>query len=164
MEPCIRTWSGELFYFLEPEKSKIHIEDIAYALAHICRFNGHTSDFYSVAQHSVRVSEFLPKRLAFEGLMHDAAEAYLGDVASPLKQLLPDYKKLELSVEKVIFKQFGIEFPLDPKVKEADRALLLGEQRDLMGLEIHIPEVPMVKHLTPKGAMELFLKRYEELT
>ncbi|MEM4379972.1 MAG: hypothetical protein QXL01_04720, partial [Thermoplasmatales archaeon] len=86
MEPWIETYSGKKFDYLA--QSELDIEDIAHALSNLCRFNGHTRVFYSVAEHSVNVSSMVPPELKIAALLHDAAEAYIGDVPSPLKQLI----------------------------------------------------------------------------
>ena len=81
----IETYTGKKVYPLEPDEKTLCVEDIAHALALTCRFGGHCSEFYSVAQHSCLVSDLCPGELKLAGLMHDAAEAYLGDVVSPIK-------------------------------------------------------------------------------
>ena len=175
MTPNILTNGGTYFHFLEPERSAIDIETIAHALAHICRFTGHTRHFYSVAQHSVLVSCLVPPEHALAGLLHDAAEAYLGDVAAPLKMLLPDYKAIEARVEDAVLGRFGLPATLPQNVKQADRLALAIEQRALMPphgdvweCELHpdydrfkaqmviFPEFPLV-------ARKLFLARFWEL-
>jgi len=87
--PAVSTKSGRRVALLNPSPSQIVIGDIAHGLAHQCRFNGQTSKFYSVAQHSVLVASILPRELRLAGLLHDASETYLGDVVQPLKELLP---------------------------------------------------------------------------
>jgi 5'-deoxynucleotidase YfbR-like HD superfamily hydrolase len=81
----IQTYQGGCFEPFNPHPDQIHIRDIAHALALTCRFTGHCLDFYSVAQHSVMVSQIVSHKHALAGLLHDASEAYLTDVASPIK-------------------------------------------------------------------------------
>lgn len=128
----IKTNLGVYFHFKEPHRHDYDVREIAYALSYINRFTGHAGA-YSVAQHSVLVSYLVPKKLALEGLLHDAAEAYLGDVASPLKQLIRAlYKPLEYDVERWLSHQHRLEFPFPPEIKHADLVMLLTEHRDLM--------------------------------
>lgn len=130
--PTILTNSGEYFDLLAPAQSPIKAVDIAAALSNICRFGGHTEQFYSVAQHCVLVSFQVPREHAMAGLLHDAAEAYVGDMVAPLKKLLPEYKKLEIAVEEAIAATFGIQFPYDPCIKAADIRALFFERKHLM--------------------------------
>lgn len=129
-EPYIETFTGEKFYFLNPTPEMIHIEDIAHALANQCRFTGHSNKFYSVAEHSVRVAELCENKLA--GLLHDASEAYLTDVASPVKQYLSNYKELEDNIMKAIATKFDFPYPLDWSVHVADKVLLAAEADQLI--------------------------------
>lgn len=94
-DPYIVTYSGRIVYLQHPDPADILIEDIAHALSHICRYTGHVREFYSVAQHSCYVSDYCPSYYKMWGLLHDASEAYLGDVSAPLKSLLPEYRVLE---------------------------------------------------------------------
>ncbi|QYD70125.1 metal-dependent phosphohydrolase [Paraburkholderia edwinii] len=132
MNPTILTASGRYFDFINPDPKSIRVFDIGRALSRICRFTGHTTKFYSVAQHSVLVSKVVPPEFALQGLFHDGSEAYLGDVSSPLKQLLPDYKAIEQRVEHAIATAFDLPEQLHPSIKQADLRLLVTEKRDLM--------------------------------
>lgn len=132
----IQTYTGAAFWPLEPEGCQVRIEDIAHALSLTCRFNGHTRQFYSVAQHSVLVAELLPEPLRLYGLLHDASEAYLHDIVRPLKQAFHvdgrAYADVEDRILSVVLAEFGLTMPIPPEVFEADNRLLVTEQRDLM--------------------------------
>lgn len=128
---AIQTYSGAMFDFLDPDPDTIIIEDIAHSLSLTNRFGGHTKKAYSVAQHCVLCSQMAPVGLRFQALMHDAQEAYVGDVATPLKQLLPDYRALEDRVEEVIRDKFGLPREFDPRVKEVDIRMLATEAKHL---------------------------------
>ncbi|MFB5172848.1 HD family hydrolase [Erwinia amylovora] len=126
----IQTVTGKHFNFVNTDSASICIEDIAGALSNICRFTGHLTDFYSVAQHSVHVSYLVPAEYAFEALLHDAAEAYCSDINSPLKSLLPDYRDIENRIETVIRRKFGLPPVISTPVKYADLIMLATERRD----------------------------------
>ena len=168
----IMTASGLYFDFDRLSSNLLSIDAIAQALSHICRFSGHTSRFYSVAQHSVHVANCrcVPRQHRLAALMHDAAEAFLGDVSTPLKRMLPDYQELERRVEQMIFFRFGIpEIPAE--VWKADKIMLATEGRDLMPLTAEewaeiAGEQPLptpIRPWSPGYARDRFLDLYHEL-
>ena len=169
--PTILLHSGAYFDFEAPESSDFTIEDIAHGLSMVCRFAGQCGQFYSVAQHSVHVSGIVAAGHAYQGLMHDAAEAFVGDVSKPLKVMLPQYSVIERRVEAAIFSRFGVTAPLPPEIKEADVLMLVTEQYQLMRnrdewsytrgrkpLDIEIPS------WSPAEAKARFMERYAALT
>lgn len=171
MRPDILTKSGHYFDFINPAGSRFDISDIAHGLSNVCRFGGQSKEFYSVAQHSVAASYLVPDCDRFAALMHDAAEAFIGDIPKPLKELLPDYKVIEKRVESAVFERFNLRNPLPPSVKHADLIMLATEQRDLMpphddewalvrGIS---PLKTTIKPVSPAEAYRLFMARFEEL-
>lgn len=128
----VSTYLGNRFYPLEPRIADVAIEDIAHGLAYQCRFNGQTSAFYSVAQHSLIVASLVPDELKLAALLHDAAEAYIGDMVKPLKVLLPAFSDIEDNVTRIIGENFGVDLNHNPVIKRADLIALATEKRDLM--------------------------------
>ena len=128
----VSTYSGRQFYPLAPTPAQIDIEDIAHGLAYQCRFNGQTRHFYSVAQHSLIVAGLVVPPLRLAALLHDAAEAYMGDMVKPLKQLFPLFSAIEARVMDAIGRRYGIDHFTDPAIKHADLVALAMEKRDLM--------------------------------
>ncbi|NJL72857.1 MAG: phosphohydrolase [Candidatus Competibacteraceae bacterium] len=139
----MQTASGRKFWPLDPKPEDVDIEDIAHALANICRFGGHTTEFYSVAQHSLHTRAIVQRVLGglhpkeeFAALLHDASEAYLGDVIRPLKVHweFTFYRRIEARVQAVINERFGL--PADAHrsemVRYADEVALATEKRDLL--------------------------------
>lgn len=134
MEPEIMTTSGGYFNFENPDPDSFTIHDIAYALGNTCRYGGHCRPFYSVAQHSVYVSKLVPAEYALFGLLHDAQEAFVGDMPSPLKRMLPEFKAIEDKAEAVILDKYGVVVTPESKriVKEADLIALRTEREVLL--------------------------------
>src|ERR1035441_7163695 len=130
----ITTFSGIRFWPLLPNPADIRIEDIAHALSNQCRFGGHAREFYSVAEHCVRVSQHCRPEDALRGLLHDASEAYLSDVPAPIKELpqFEAYRAAERSLQGTIAIRFGLSAEQPRSVTEADRAVLGIEIRDLL--------------------------------
>lgn len=167
----IITHSGLYFDFLDPKPEQIVVQDIAWGLANTCRFNGQCNGFYSVAQHSVLVSHIVPADQALAALLHDAAEAYTGDMVKPLKQLLPDFKVVEERVESAIFDKFSLPPEVSPEIKHADLRLLRTEQRDLTsgardnwnGLDQYEPLKQPIVMQSPAEAYLAFRSRYMQL-
>lgn len=127
------TLSGSRFSILKPDPDAVKIEDIACALARQARFNGHTRFFYSVGQHSCLGAQVSPtKDVALQMLFHDATEAYVGDLVSPVKALLPDFEIIESRIHWAIAQKFGLEYPMPKIIKQIDRRLLATEIRDLI--------------------------------
>lgn len=169
----IFTQSGRKFHYGDHEAmvEAICIEDIAHALSQLCRFTGQCSMFYSVAEHSYAVSYLVPEELALQGLLHDATEAYVADLAKPLKGLLPQYQHVEQAVWDAVAEKFKLPFDLDPAIKAADMMMLKKEVRELLPegclAELDLPgEVAPapIFGLNPLGAKTLFLNRFRELT
>jgi hypothetical protein len=166
-EASIRTYTGRYFDILNPVVKDVSIIDIAHALSQLCRFTGHTSEFCSVAQHSIAVSNLVPKEFALDGLLHDASEAYMADLNSPLKHSpeMSRYRTAEKALSKVIQERFGLG-PEPPEVKAVDIRMCATEMRDLMGGAIYDGIHPfefVVQGWPPEKAEQEFLRRFHEL-
>jgi len=179
----IRTYTGSDFDYNDIEHQKINILDIAHALSNICRFSGHTRQFYSVAQHCVLVSKYVyinsnvlsPKdvlELGLCALLHDASEAYLQDLPRPLKVMLTDYKGMEEKLEKRIAEYFGIEQilsdPFKSIIKEVDIRMCVTEaiclhQYDYTWSDQMDPYFTTMEVWSPEKANLMFLEEYMRL-
>ena len=169
----IQTFTGVQFWPLDPRPEEIVIEDIAHALSNQCRFSGHVRKFYSVAEHLVRVANRIQDPHKLWGLLHDASEAYMVDLARPLKhfsRLGDAYREIEEPLMRCICTRFGLS-PAEPlEVKIADNNLLVTEKRDLMGPgpakwreEIFQPLSETINPWYPEVAEKAFLAMYYEL-
>lgn len=163
--------SGAYVDLSAPETLEIGIGDIAHGLSQLCRFTGQCRRFYSVAEHSVHASHVVDPAHALAALLHDAAEAVLGDVARPLKGLLPDYARLEARMERALLARFGLSAPLPAAVRLADLRLLKAEQVQAMGnadpwpvLAGIAPAEVTLGFWPPDVARARFLTRFTELT
>lgn len=189
----IQTYTGRKFFPLQPDPRQLDIRDIARALSMLCRYVGHVSRFYSVAEHSVRVSREVERRLIVEegyaendqwtlqcarwGLIHDASEAYMNDVSRPVKiqPELEGYRKREKRLQRVIAEWCGLS-PNEPQiVTDVDSEILGTEARQLKS-PVHPdwgkttrtgslpPDFPgIVLGWPPSKAEAIFLKRYQRL-
>lgn len=164
--------SHKKFYPLNPRMADIEIGDIALSLSNSCRYTGYTRPHFSVAQHSWLVSHGVAKRYALWGLLHDASEAYVSDISTPVKYLpeMAPYRRIECHIMRVVAKKFGLEWPEPAVVKVVDRLLLRTEAEDF-GLLTPEWECYNEKRLDIKivpwsheEAEEKFLERFIELS
>jgi len=171
----IITHYGKTIDLLNPDPDTICLEDIAHNLSHLCRFNGATKYRYSVAQHSLYVSNLVAPEHALPGLMHDAAEAFLGDVITPLKSLLPKYKEIETKMWIAICRALDMDAHVPWEVAIADSQAYLAERVALIGSPITedpdignfkgmvIPEVMIYEDQKPNDVKHAFLTRFHVL-
>jgi uncharacterized protein len=186
----MQTSTGKKFFPASPQVEDVCIEDIAHALSRICRFGGHSHAHYSVSQHSVLVSRYVEdnggtRQEILHGLLHDASEAYLGDVVWPLKQApqMNGYRELEVLVENCVAMKFGLTLTMPAVVKTGDLVVLATEKRDVMGhadegsverqamaatsewvIDKYTPLVEKIVPLEAAAAKELFMARYAEVS
>ncbi len=167
-----QTFTGKQFWPLDPKPEDVNLEDIAQGLANQCRFNGQCKEFYSVAQHCVIVSKIVPPNQALAALLHDASEAYTGDLVSPLKKnLSKEFKGIETKIEEIIFEHFGITNVDHKIIKQADKIALVTEMRDVMSAPpqkwnedgLYEPLKEKIIPLNSYEAKKLFLERFKEL-
>jgi hypothetical protein len=175
-EGIIATWMGERFRPLEPDPDLIFINDIAHALGNKCRFTGHCDEFYSVAQHCWVVYQIV---VLWGGtldeqkwaLLHDAAEAYLPDVATTIKPFLPDLVKAENQLIEAIAERFGLNRSIPGTVEKADAEALDGEARLFMTRskgwwhhnEDNVVPTIITKAWSPDMAEHRYLSTYAKL-
>lgn len=171
----INLFSGGKINLLDPQVEDIHIEDIAHALSNICRFGGHSREFYSVAQHSCLVSYLVPMPYQLRALLHDASEAYLGDVIKPLKHRIAlAYEPLEMLFTIAINRRFGIDLQAtitaQEHIKRSDKMALEMEFEYLFG---NASTYQLIKFFgteypkpcwPPAVAEEVFLSTFKELS
>jgi hypothetical protein len=166
----IQTYTGRKFWTIDPRPEEIFIEDIAHALAMLCRYNGHCEEFYTVAEHSVLIARKLPLKFKLWGLLHDASEAYIADINRPTKPYLANYKEIEARLMSCVCKRFNLPQQEPPEVKAADNAILWDEHQQnmkqppepwrLQGEALGV----QLQYWTPKRAKIEFLDEYEMIT
>lgn len=170
----ISTFTGKKFFLLHPAASAIDIEDIAHSLSMQCRWTGHSMFHYSVAQHSYYCSFLVPEEYAFEALLHDASEAYCGDLNRPLKHFTPAgpaYRAQEAVVMNAIRIKFKLPLVESAIVKMADDRILYAERVQVMSTKHRwttkwgdgTAADIKIKKWTPEKAEKMFLKRFHEL-
>lgn len=177
----ILTRSGRKFDLANPMPEMVDITDIAHSLSMQCRFNGHTRSFYSVAQHCCLVADLAPPSQQLVALLHDATEAYVGDLVRPLKESMRHFAQshgdeclYDLTERKVwlaICLRFGIDPMLPTSVKHADMVALATEKRDLMPLHPEpwpcltgiSPAREAITPRTPATAASAYLMRFTDL-
>lgn len=180
LDGTIRLVTGEYFNVQVPDipgQPRIPLEAIGRGLANTCRFGGQIEEYYSVAEHSVLASRMVPPEHAIAALLHDAAEALIHDITKPLKVALPDYQRIEASLEEVIAWQYDIPVGMPAPVKAVDRALLYVEKVALTGdraewFEADQPTPEMIAQaggtieircMPPQSAFLAFMVRAAEL-
>jgi uncharacterized protein len=174
-----QTYTGHQFDIFNPDPEAIHIADIAHSLALTNRFGGHTVRPYSVAQHSVLVSKMVPEQYALHGLLHDAAEAYIGDLPAPWKLLVQmagqGIDEIEAKIDEAIRLRFGLLGEAPVEVWQQDRLACAAERLALMPsghdwgeldeiAEANRDILPKIERMTWQWAEQEFLQRFKELT
>lgn len=173
----MQTYTNKRVYPLELKIEDIDINDIAHSLSLQCRFNGHCRRFYSVAEHSILVSDLISDEYGIEckfaALLHDAAEAYIGDIIRPVKQQLR-VGSIEKRIEELVYKKFGVsvESEMMEAIKMADNAAVIGEGKILFGAEatndwniskVNYSDCMRIRHLhcyKPKDAEVMFMAKF----
>jgi len=180
----VGTYTGKKFRPFAPRWEDVDIEDIAHSLSHQCRFNGHSDEFYSVAEHSIAVSHRVPAEDAMWGLLHDAAEAYVSDVVRPIKSrmaflrgdgAIDMFRVVETNILRVIAAAFDLPWPMPASVEIADLRMLATERRNLFdGRQPAWDELATIEPYNKECCIELncwppfiaksyFLNRYKAL-
>lgn len=170
MSDYITTYSGIHFEPMNPDIEKIYIEDIAHALSMLCRGNGHVKQFHSVAQHCLWCAEEAKERgyserVQLACLLHDASEAYMADVPSPLKKQLAGYRQAENHLLELVYEKYIGQLMMEEKEKvdEIDHTLLKYDLFYLLG-EGKEDELPPIKTkaVYEKLGCEVVAKKYLE--
>jgi len=153
-----RTFMGKMIDPLNPDPDSINLVDIAHALGNLCRWNGHTMKFYSVAEHCIFVQNMVQTRQdKIAAMMHDASEAYIADVTRPVKHRLKNYLDIEFDLMMVISRKFKFQYPLSQVVKDADDYACRWEY-------INVVSAERIQTMTPIAAKRAFLEIMGMLT
>jgi uncharacterized protein len=166
----MQTFAGHRFFPMDPRAEEIDPADVAHALSLICRYGGHAREFYSVAEHCVLLSHYVAPEHALWALLHDASEAYVGDMVRPLKRQLPEYEAAEDRVIAAVAERFGLTLPMPPAVKDADNRILLDERAAILtateyswGIDNLQPLGVTVEGWSPAEAEYVYRERLDEL-
>lgn len=167
----MQTYTGRAFYPMAPEPDDVDPVDIAHALSLLCRYGGHCARFLSVAEHCVLMSQAVTPENALWALLHDATEAYLGDMIRPLKHAMPAYRQAEDRLMAVICDRFGLGRECPAEVKLADNRILRDERDALMASPplpwSSVERVPAlgvdIQCWSPADAERRYLARLDEL-
>lgn len=165
----IQTAMGRQFWPMDPRPNEVFIDDIAHALSLLCRFGGHCLRFYSVAEHSVLLSQLAEPRDKLWALLHDASEAYLVDVPRPIKRFLGGYREAEDKVSRAISVRFNLHLGCPDSIKRLDRSILLDERAQNMTASAHewesggAPTGIKLQFWNPERARDEFLLAFEQL-
>jgi hypothetical protein len=162
MRTAVRTYTGKSVDLLNPDPAQICIEDIAHHLSQLNRYNGGCPHPFSVAQHSLYVAEILPPELKLWGLLHDAPEAYLGDLVSPAKrieQLAAVFKPIEAGIMAAVATAFGLATVDYAPIKRADKAVQAVEMVVLNDW----PDLVEIDDLPPLAAIEIEERPWQEV-
>lgn len=174
----IETYTGKKFWPLDPRPEDICVEDIAHALSCTCRYNGHSKHFFSVAQHSLNCSIYALRkfnyRFALLVLLHDAAEAYVSDIARPIKPFIRGFQEIEDKCQQVIYEALSVRPPNGIErgvIKHIDSIMLVTEAKELMlfdgwgkwAQDIKPDKWTLILNEKPENVKERFVRYYENL-
>lgn len=175
MSHWIQTHYGRRVDVFNPSQADFDLRDIAVALSNTCRFSGHVPFHYSVGQHSLIMSYQVPPKLALEALMHDAAEAYMGDVPAPIKRGLVDYRRVIGILEAAIADCYCLDYtpaapnPWPAAVHEADMRMVLtealhfGKDTTGWGIDAQPYSDVVIGQMRPEDVKRLFIDRFVAL-
>jgi 5'-deoxynucleotidase YfbR-like HD superfamily hydrolase len=168
------TYTGIKFDILNPKIEDINIIDIAHSLSNTCRFGGHCKNFYSVAEHSLLVGKKMhdiSKGITLAGLLHDAAEAYIGDVTRPVKIKFPFIEEIESNIRNCIYAKFDLDYSKYQNIIETvDKRVLMTELKELIEYtgEYLVKEEPYtdleIQCLEPKIVKNMFLEKIAQFS
>ena len=165
----MQTYTGRMFWPIDPRPEDVCIEDIAHGLSMMCRYNGHCNKFYSVAEHSVILSHNVPSDHALWALLHDASEAYIADIVRPAKRFISGYKEVESRIMQSVCDAFNLSHDMPECVHVADNSILADEMAQIMGpkpQEWSLTFPPLgckINGWNPAKAERQFLKRFNNL-